>query len=70
LNFARTSYDSIRRESRKGVMFISGEHAKFFESIAKIYTDAKTALGICGPISVILVEDETEVRGWVSWESR
>ena len=51
-------------------MFVSGEHADIFKSVAKIYTDAKKALGISGPIPVILAEDETKVRGRVSWEAR
>ena len=70
LNFAGSSFDSIRRDSRKGVMFVSGEHADIFKSIASIYVDAKAALGISGPIPVILAEDETKVRGRVSWEAR
>ena len=70
LNFAGPSYDTIRRERRKGVQFISGEHAEIFESIANIYSAAKVAHGISGPIPVILAEDETKVRGRVSWESR
>ena len=28
LNFAGPSFDNIRRESRKGVMFVSGEQAE------------------------------------------
>ena len=36
LNFAGPSFDSIWKESRKDVMFISGEYAKIFKSIATI----------------------------------
>lgn len=32
--------------------------------------DAKSALGITGPIPVILAEDETKFRGRISWEAR
>ena len=70
LNFAAPSFDSIRRESKKGVMFVSGKHAEIFTSIANIYIDAKAAHGITGPIPVILAEDEIKVRGCVSWEAR
>ena len=62
LNFAGPSYDTIRRECRKGVQFIAGEHAEIFQSIARIYNDAKAALGITTPIPIILAEDETKVR--------
>lgn len=51
-NFARPSFDSIRRESRKGVIFVGGEHADIFKSIAKIYRDAKAAHGISNPIPI------------------
>ena len=70
LNFAGPSYDSIRRDSRKGVTFVSGEHADIFSSIASIYIDAKKVHGISGPIPVTLAEDETKVRSRVSWEAR
>ena len=70
LNYAGPSYDTIRRDSRKGVLFILGEHADIFSSIASIYTDAKAVHGISGPIPVILAEDETKVCGRISWEAR
>jgi len=69
-NFVGPSFDSIRRESRKGVAFVAGEHADIFKSIASIYIDAKAAHGISGPIPVILAEDATKVRGRVSWKAR
>ena len=70
LNFVGPSYNSICRESRKRVTFISGEHAEIFQAIASICTDAKGTHGICGPILIILAKDETKVRGRVSWEAR
>ena len=70
LNFVGPSFDSIRRESRKGVMFVSGEHVDIFKSVASIYMDAKAAHGISGLVLVIFVEDETKVRRWVSWEAK
>jgi hypothetical protein len=70
LNFAGPGFDTIRRECRKGVQFIAGEHADIFKSIALIYSHAKAAHGITGPIPVILAKDETKVRGRVSWEAR
>jgi len=70
LNFAGPSYETIRRECRKGIQFIAGEHAEIFESIATIYADAKATHGIIGSVPVILAEDETKVRGRVAWEAR
>ena len=69
-NFAGPSYDSIQGESRKGAMFILGEHIDIFKSIASIYVEAKAAHGISGPIPVILAEDETKNKGRISWEAR
>jgi len=65
-NFVGSNYDSIRREGRKEVAFISSEHADIFKSIVAIHVNAKAALVICTPIPIILVEDETKVRGHVS----
>jgi len=62
-NFAESSFDSIHRESRKGVMFVSKEHAEIFKSIASIYVNAKAMHGIFSPILVILAKDETKMRG-------
>jgi len=45
LNFAGPSFDNIRRENRKGVMFVSREHAEIFKIVADIYIDAKMRLG-------------------------
>ena len=70
LNYVGPSYDSIWRDSRKGVLFVPGEHADIFSSIASSYRDAKVVHGISGPIPIILAEDETKVRGRVSWEAR
>lgn len=38
------------------------EHGEIFVVVIEIYKDAKVAHGIIGPIPVILVEDETNVR--------
>jgi len=64
-NFARPSFDNIWRESRKGVMFVSEEHAEIFKSIANIYIDAKEAHGLFRLVSIIHAEDEIKVRGHI-----
>ena len=69
LDFTGPSFDSIRRESRKGVLFVFGEHEEIFQSIASIYIDAKAAHGLSRPIPVILAEDETKVKSHVFWEA-
>ena len=66
LNFVGPNFDSIRRDSRKEVMFVAGEHADISKCVASIYLDAKAMHGISGPIPVILAKDETKVRGRVS----
>lgn len=70
LNFAGPSFDTITRECRKGVRFIQGEHSSIFKAIADIYSAAKFAHGITSPIPVILAEDETKVKGRISWDAR
>jgi hypothetical protein len=70
LNFAGPSYNTIRRENRKGIQFIAGEHAIIFQCVASIYMEAKKAHGITGPILVLLAEDETKVKSRIAWESQ
>ncbi len=53
LNFAGPSFDSIRRESRKGVAFVAGEHVDIFKYLASVYIDAKATHGISGPIPIV-----------------
>jgi len=62
-NSVGPSFDSFRRESRKGVLFVSREHTKIFQSVVSIYIDAKVAHGIFGLVPVILAKNETKVRG-------
>ena len=63
LNYAGPNPSTTKRENQKGVQFVHGEHVDIFQSVAKIYKDAKAAHGIVGPVLVILVEDETKVKG-------
>ena len=70
LNFEGPSYDTIRRENRKGVQFIAGEHTALFSCVTNIYRDAKSAHGVQGHVLVILAEDETKVKARISWEAR
>lgn len=45
-------------------------HLEFFACVANIYKVAKEAHGIQGAVLVILVEDETKVKGRVIWDPR
>lgn len=70
LNFAGPNYSTIKRDLKKGVQFLPGEHAEIFAVVASIYRDAKIAHNIVGPVPVILAEDDTKVKGRISWESK
>ena len=65
LNYAGPSYNTMKREGRKGVQHVPAEHGEIFAALTEIYKDAKTAHQIVGPVSVILAEDETKVRSRV-----
>ena len=54
LNFAGPSFSTIKRDLKKGVQFLPGEHSNIFKAIARIYVDAKAAHNIMGPILVML----------------
>lgn len=70
LNFVGPSYSSTKRENKKGVQFIAGEHASIFKCVADIYRESKAAYRITGAVPVILAEDETKVKSRISWDSR
>jgi hypothetical protein len=70
LNYSGPSYSTIRRDNKKGIQHVSGEHGEIFAIVADIYKDAKDAHEIIGPIPVILAEDETKVRSRVYYEQR
>ena len=70
LNFGGPALCTTKREDRKGVQFVAGEHEEIFASVAQIYRDAKVANGIEGPVPVILAEDETKIKGRVAYEQR
>ena len=69
LNYAGPSYSSIKRENKKGVKFIAGEHEALFAQISNIYVEAKKTHGVHGPIPIILAEDETKVKSRIVWEA-
>jgi len=60
VNFVGLSYSSKKRENKKAVKFVLGEHAILFDCISNIFRDATYALGIDRPVLIILVEDETK----------
>ena len=70
LNFAGPSYSQVKQDVKKGVQFVPGEHLHIFASVAEIYRDAKALHNIVGPVPVILVEDETKMKGRVAWEPK
>jgi len=70
LNFAGPTYSTIKEDLKKGVQFVPGEHSEMFGAVARIYADAKIAHNIIGSVPVILAEDETKVKGRMSWEAK
>jgi hypothetical protein len=68
LNFAAPSFCTVKRQNKKGVRFVGGEHVAIFECIAQIYVEAKEAHGVHRPVPVILAEDETKVKTHITWE--
>ena len=70
LNYRGPSNSTTKRENRKGVVFVSGEHAEVFRSVAEIYKQAKDMHEIIGPVPVILAKDETKVKSRVAWEAK
>jgi hypothetical protein len=69
LNFAAPSFSMIKRDNKKGVRFLAGEHAVIFKCVADIYVEAKALHGVHGPIPILLFEDETIVKVWIAWDS-
>jgi hypothetical protein len=70
LNYAGPGYSTVKRDCRKGVQFVPGEHSQIFKAVAQIYADAKKVHGITGPVPVILAEDETKVKSRVAYEQK
>ena len=70
LHLAGPSYSQVKRDVKKGVQFVPGEHLHIFASVAEIYRDAKALHNIVGPVPIILAEDETKVKGRVVWEPK
>jgi hypothetical protein len=70
LNMYGPSYDTIKRENKKGVHFVLGEHRDIFRYVADIYRRAMVAHDISGPVPVILSEDETKVKARATWKAK
>ena len=52
------------------MQFVAREHAALFKCVTDIYKFAIRAHNIVGPILVILIEDEFEVKQHIGWESK
>lgn len=70
LNYLGPNFSTIKRDHKKGAQFIPGKNSEIFVCVAEIYRKAKVALGITGPVPVILAEDETKVKGRVAYEPK
>lgn len=70
LFFAKPSCSTIKRKLKKVEHHISGLHNEIFVAVAGIYKDTKEVHGINGLDLIILVEDETKIKGRVVWESK
>ena len=70
LNYSGPNYSTVKKDHKKGVQFILGEHSELFLAVMEIYRKAKVQLGITGPVSMILAEDETKVRGRIAYEPK
>ena len=70
LNYSGPNYSSTKWEYQKGVQFVLGEHVEIFRTVAQIYKNAKAVHGITGHVPIILVEDETKVKGRIAWDHR
>jgi hypothetical protein len=69
LNFGAPSFSTVKKDNKRGVHFIAGEHAAFFQCVANIYVEVKAIQGVIGSIPVILAKDKTKVKGRITWES-
>jgi len=70
LKYACLSYSTIKRDNKKEIQHVPSEHGELFIAIEDIFKDAKAAHGIIGPVSIIEVEDEMNVRSRISFEQR
>jgi hypothetical protein len=64
------SYNTIRRENRKDIHFVLGEHQEIFKCVTEIYVKVKIAHIISSAILMILLEDETKVKARATWEPK
>ena len=66
-NYCRPSYSTVKRDNKKSIQHVAGEHGDIFVVIVEIYKDAKATHGIVGPVPVILAEDKTKVKFCVAY---
>ena len=64
------NYSTIKQENQKGVQSVPGEHFEIFRTMTQIYKNTKAAHGITSLVPIILVEDETKVKGRIAWDHR
>jgi hypothetical protein len=69
LNFAAPSFSTVKRDNKKGVRFLAGEHGVIFKCVADIYVEAKALHGVHGVVPVLLSEDKTKVKARIAWDS-
>jgi hypothetical protein len=62
LNMYGPSYNTVKRENKKDVHFVPGEHRDIFCCVADIYRRAMVPHNVSGPVPVILSEDEMKVK--------
>jgi hypothetical protein len=70
LNMVGPSFLTVKRENKKSVHFVSGEHIKNFRCITKIYKNTDITHGIVGLVPMILVEGKTKVKARICKEPK
>ncbi|KAL3677703.1 hypothetical protein R1sor_020659 [Riccia sorocarpa] len=66
-NLCGPSLETIRREQKKGFLYVAGESKQQFRHIGETYARLKAKLGIVGPVPFIIAEDETSVKKMIRW---
>jgi len=70
VNYFGPHFSIGKRDHKKKVQFILGEHLDFFSNVAKIYRKVEQALGITGLVPKIFTENETKVKGQIAYEPK
>ena len=68
-NLSGPSMSTTKRQGRKAVKFLPGEHDYIFQNVAKIYGKEKTKHGITSRVPFIIVEDETVIKRRIRYVS-